>query len=567
MRDLSVLIPARNEEFLKLTVDGVLKAAEADTEVIVVSDGDWPLDSLDDDPRIILIKTSEPVGQRAATNMAARVSTAKFIMKLDAHCIVDQGFDRKLMANCEYDWTVIPSMYNLHAFDWRCKKCGKKWYQSPTPTYCHAEYEGKERNPHCDNTTDFERVMVWQPRISRKNDFMRFDKDLHFQYWPDFKHRPEAQEQIVEVMSNLGACYFMHRERFWDLEGLDERHGSWGQMGTEIACKSWLSGGRHVVNRSTWFSHLFRTQGGDFGFPYPNDQRAIDNARKHSNELWKKNKWPKAVHDLNWLIDKFAPIPGWHQPEKAGKLTKGVVYYTDNQVNEQIGEACRKQLTKCIKEKHIVSVSLKPLNFGKNIVMDLERGYLTMAKQILAGLEASTADVIFFCEHDVLYHPSHFDFIPQKKDVYYYNTNIWQVRAADGHALYTDDCKKLSQICAYRDTLITHFKKRVEMLEKASQRAELDMGKEWFNRFVRQMGFEPGTHNRAERVDDLKAESRFSEFSNLDIRHDTNLTPSRWLKTQYKNERYTRGWKEANELPFWGKLDQLLMSITNEEKA
>ena len=51
-----------------------------------------------------------------------------------------------------------------------------------------------------------------------------------------------------------------------------------------------------------------------------------------------------------------------------------------------------------------------------------------MFKQILAGLEALDTDIVFFCEHDVLYYPSHFDFRPLKKDVIYYNTNVWKVR-------------------------------------------------------------------------------------------------------------------------------------------
>lgn len=548
MRDLSVIIPARNEEFLKRTVDDALAKSEADTEVIVVSDGDWPLEPLDDDPRIIIVKTSEPIGQRAAINVAARISTAKFIMKLDAHCILDQGYDRKLMADCEYDWTVIPRMYNLHAFNWRCLKCGNTWYQSPTPRYCCSDPDGKVKNEKCDNRTEFVRDMVWQRRESRKNDFMRFDADLHFQYWGEYKHRPEAQGDIAETMSLVGACFFMHRQRYWDLDGSDEGHGSWGQQGTEIACKTWLSGGRLVVNKKTWFAHLFRTQGGDFGFPYPNSESAIEKARQHSKKLWRENKWPKAIHDLDWLIEKFKPVPGWNIPEKQPKLTKGIVFYTDNLVDEKIGSMVRKQLLKCMKPKHIVSVSLKPLDFGTNIVMNGEHGYLTMAYQILAGLEASKADVIFLCEHDVLYDPSHFDFLPPKDDVYYYNTNIWQVRAEDGHGLYTDDCKKLSQLCAYRNTLITHFRKRIALLEEASRLPTED-----YNRFVRQMGFEPGTHNRDERVDDLKSESRWSAVPSLDIRHTTNLTPSRWRKEQYRNPKYTRGWKEADEFPVWGK--------------
>ena len=96
---------------------------------------------------------------------------------------------------------------------------------------------------------------------------------------------------------------------------MDEAHGSWGQMGVELACKSWLSGGRQVVNKKTWFAHMFRTQGGDFGFPYELRGRDVEVARKHSRNLWIKDKWPKAKHKFQWLIDKFSPIPDWHTQE------------------------------------------------------------------------------------------------------------------------------------------------------------------------------------------------------------------------------------------------------------
>ncbi len=41
MVDLSILIPARNEMFLKDTVEDILKNSEASTEIIVVLDGQW----------------------------------------------------------------------------------------------------------------------------------------------------------------------------------------------------------------------------------------------------------------------------------------------------------------------------------------------------------------------------------------------------------------------------------------------------------------------------------------------------------------------------------------------
>jgi len=539
-RDVSVLIAARNEEFLSRTVEDVLNKKRANTEVIVIADGGWPDPPLDDHPDVTLVYHPESIGQRAAVNEAARLSNAKFIMKLDAHCIIDKGFDVKLMKDCEYDWTVVPRMYNLHVFDWRCKKCGNTWYQGKKPKFCCKDKsQGHKRNEECDGK-QFQRMMVWKPRWRRKSDFMRFDSTLHFQYWGQLEKRPESQGDIADTMSLIGACWFLHRKRYWELGGMDEEHGSWGQMGTEVACKAWLSGGRLVVNKKTWFSHMFRTQGGDFGFPYPLRGSDVQKAREHSKNLFMGDKWPGAKHKFQWLIDKFAPIPGWPHKE-ANK--KGIVYYTDNQLRLKIAHACQKQLRKM--GLPIISASLKPMKFGdKNIHLPLERGSLTMFKQILAALEASRAEIVFFCEHDVLYHPSHFDFTPPRKDVFYYNINVWKLRLTDGHALRTAEMKQTSGLCAYRELLLEHYRKRVKLVEK--------------NGFTRRMGFEPGTHNREERVDDYKSDVWESKYPNVDIRHESNLTKSRWEKGQFRNVKFTRGWKESDTIPGWGKGKEIL---------
>lgn len=306
MFELSVLIPARNEMFLRRTVESVLENIEGNTEIIVVLDGAWADPPLEQHPRVQVIYHPVAIGQRAATNEAARVSNAKYIMKLDAHCTVDKGFDVKLMQDCEKDWTVIPRMYNLHAFDWRCVNCGERTYQGGKPTQCGT----------CKGT-EFETVMVWGPRKTRRTDFARFDRDLHFQYWGSYEKRPEAQGDIADVMCFVGACFFMERERYFALEGLDENHGSWGQMGMEISAKSHLSGGRQVVNKKTWFAHLFRTQPG-FGFPYEMRGSDQDKARDYSRWFWNHENpdalphWDKAVYPLRWMIDKYQPVPEWH---------------------------------------------------------------------------------------------------------------------------------------------------------------------------------------------------------------------------------------------------------------
>ena len=89
--DLSVIIPARNEMFLAKTIENVLANARGKTEVIAILDGAWADPPIPDDPRVRLVYHPESIGQRAATNEGARISTAKYIMKLDAHCAVDEG--------------------------------------------------------------------------------------------------------------------------------------------------------------------------------------------------------------------------------------------------------------------------------------------------------------------------------------------------------------------------------------------------------------------------------------------------------------------------------------------
>ncbi len=80
---------------------------------------------IQDHPRVKIVHTTTPIGQRAATNLGVAMSRAKYVMKLDAHCSVDDGFDVKMMGDMQHDWTMIPHMHRLHVFDWRCQECGQ----------------------------------------------------------------------------------------------------------------------------------------------------------------------------------------------------------------------------------------------------------------------------------------------------------------------------------------------------------------------------------------------------------------------------------------------------------
>ena len=52
MKDVSIIIPARNEVFLQKTVSDLLTKAEGDIEVIVILDGYWPTPQLIEDTRL-----------------------------------------------------------------------------------------------------------------------------------------------------------------------------------------------------------------------------------------------------------------------------------------------------------------------------------------------------------------------------------------------------------------------------------------------------------------------------------------------------------------------------------
>ena len=560
MADLSVIIPARNEEFLAQTIMSVLRNIKGDTEVIVVCDGNWPSPPVKDHDRVVLIHHSESIGQRAAVNEAAKFSRAKFIMKLDAHCSLDKGFDIKLMANCEYNWTVLPRMYVLDAFHWVCQQCGKEHDQGPERTVCDV----------CGDGAKFERKIIWKRKKRKRTDYMWFDGDLRIKYFDKIslkaygdvaalkkqcshKSKDWAQGDITDVMCGIGACWFQYRDRYWELGGLDEEHGSWGQVAVEVAMKAWLSGGRHVVNKKTWFAHLPRTQPG-FNWPYPLPARDVEKARAHSKAIWLNNQWPRRKYDLNWLIEKFGPLPGWKTTTKrsVSNPTKGVVYYTDNRCEERIANVVRTRVKNICSGFPIISVSHYPIDFGTNIVMPLPRCSASMFKQILAGLEASTADVIFLIEHDVLYHPTHFDFMPPKHNRFYYNRNRWAVCSQTGQALfYYTKCT--SHLAAYRELLLQHFRELFALIEQRGHSR-------------RKMGFAPGTH-RFNGVTFHGSAHYWSKHPNIDIRHSNNFTPNRFKREQFSN-RAQKGWTLADEVPSWGKtkgrFDEFLFEVASD---
>ena len=545
-KDLSILIPARNEEFLSKTVHDILQNIEADTEVIIVLDGQWANPPIPSHERVIIVYVSESIGQRAATNLACRLSEAKYVMKTDAHCAFDKGFDVKIIASMQDDWTMVPVMKNLHAFDWVCPS-GHRRYQSPSGPCNQCGQE---------TTKD----IVWIAKPSPNSTSYCFSPEPKFQYFSEVKKRPEYQKDLqekglTETLSLQGSCFMLTREKYWELNVCDESFGSWGSQGIETAVKTWLSGGKVIVNHKTWYAHMFRTQGGDFGFPYHLSGRAVEHAKNTARDLFFNGKWDKQVKPLSWLIEKFWPVYTWKE-EDLNKLkeqelkfiqskeildkkepTKGIIFFTDNQLPIKIAHKVQKQLRMISEKKNIpiVSTSLKPMpHFGKNIHIQLPRGKFAYYTQILTALENSDADIIYFCEHDVIYSETHFDFIPPTKYKFYYNQNFWKVRLEDGFAVHWD-ANQVSGLCAYRKLLLDYYRNKIKEIEE--------------NGFGR--SFEPG------RRDPEKYGVWKSEQPNIDIRHKGTMTKDKWSPNDFRDKSTCINWQEGYEISGWGKVDKM----------
>lgn len=157
--------------------------------------------------------------------------------------------------------------------------------------------------------------MVWQPRRGINSTSYSFDSEPHFQYFEDWKHRPQyekdkAEKRLTETMSLQGSFFMATREKYWELK-LGGEFGSWGNQGLQIACAMWLSGGRVLVNHDTWYAHMFRTQGGDFGFPYEQSGKHVSRTKKRVWDFFFNGDFKQQIHPVSWLLEKFAPVPGW----------------------------------------------------------------------------------------------------------------------------------------------------------------------------------------------------------------------------------------------------------------
>jgi glycosyltransferase involved in cell wall biosynthesis len=278
---LSIIIPARQELYLQNTISDVLTKATGDIEVIAILDGYWPDPPLKDDKRLIVIHR-ERKGMRAAINAGIAVSRGEYIMKTDAHCMFAPGFDETLKADCDGDWIVVPRRYSLDIDTWNVRL---------------------EKMP-----VDYE-YLGW-PYHKR----MSLGTKAGFHAWTwDARIEERADRLIDENMIFQGSCWCTTRTHFDRQIGRmnEEGYGTFIGEALELGLKTWLGGGKVMVNKKTWYAHLYKGKGyrekyqALFNTPY---SRVGFAERKVGNAFTVKH-WMN--ESLSWLIERFWPIPSW----------------------------------------------------------------------------------------------------------------------------------------------------------------------------------------------------------------------------------------------------------------
>lgn len=245
-------------------------------------------------------------------------------------------------------------------------------------------------------------------------------------------------------------------------------------------------------------------------------------------------------------------------------MTSTILYLTDNSVPPEIGDLCQYYLLKEAGDILIVSVSQKPIAFGRNIcVGEIGRSWMSLYRQILAGLDAIKTDTVVIAEHDVLYTHEHLSYQPANLDAFYYNFNHWLVEwhgnhpELDGMYSYWPKRTALSQLICTVSLLRQSTQEVMRLLDMGLR---VEKGLHWYGEpgqtseqfrqaFVEANSGRP-TQLQAylkDYVSKYQTEYFRTEIPNLDVRHSKNFTGPK------------RGKNRTYDLPYWGKFSELFV--------
>ena len=295
---LSVIIPSRNVEtwpFLQKTIDDLFAKAMGEIEVIVILDGFQPNPPIKSRSNLRLVYHKEAQGMRQGINLGASLAKGKHIMKCDDHCLFGTGFDIILAADCDMDNLVVPSRYSLNGEVWLAgEKDTKKLRKYGPIDYLYLCY------PYFNDD--------------------QFGFGFHGKKWMGehgylggyFDREKKLKHILIDdMLSFQGSCWFMPKALFEKIGGMQIEGYHQHQEAQEFGFKVWLSGGRCIVNKKTWYAHLHKGPTWGRGYKLLKHQQIQSNI--YSAQVWMNNQWAGQTRPLKWLIEKdnWWPLEKW----------------------------------------------------------------------------------------------------------------------------------------------------------------------------------------------------------------------------------------------------------------
>jgi hypothetical protein len=106
-------------------------------------------------------------------------------------------------------------------------------------------------------------------------------------------------------------------------------------------------------------------------------------------------------------------------------MNAAIIYYTSNREHPKFENRIKANILR-VTDLPIISVSQKPINFGKNIcVGDVGASNFNMFRQIQIGCQNTGADFVISAEADCMYPPDYFTFRPEELERCYRNSNVY----------------------------------------------------------------------------------------------------------------------------------------------
>ncbi len=300
MEKVSVIIPSYNSKYVSKTIDDIFANATGEIEVIVLLDAYRPDPLIKDHKNLIIIHKGTRTGMRNSINMGAAVATGKYLMKTDDHCAFSKGFDEALQIDIQDNWLVIPSRYFLDVTNWTRRREAVE-YEFMAYPYVYLDR-------HRCGIGLYSKKWLGRDGCNPLN---MGPKEFYY------RENERKDIKIDDIMIFHGSCWFTSAEHFKNIDGLSETlFDTLYQEPQELSFKTWLTEGRVVINKHVWYAHMHKMND---SVPedslqsrgYHLDLNAMRKTERFGTNFWMNDRWPKATKKMEWLIEKFWPIPEW----------------------------------------------------------------------------------------------------------------------------------------------------------------------------------------------------------------------------------------------------------------